>query len=110
MKPGTIIMGGFAFIEELPFEELYTKYSKHHRLRTFAEKGLQCVCEGCNRIGTRLVKSRDLNGGIHIDVFTDEWHMMTVDHIIPKSKGGANHISNYQPMCRKHNNKKGNKL
>lgn len=107
MKPGTIIMGGLQFIEELPFEQLYSKYSQHHRLQTFAQKGLKCVC--CDRTGSRLVKARDSGGGIHIDVYTKDWHMMTVDHIIPKSKGGKNHIDNFQPMCKKHNEQKGNK-
>jgi len=36
--------------------------------------------------------------------------LMTKDHIIPKSKGGRNHIDNYVTMCTKCNTKKGNKL
>lgn len=36
--------------------------------------------------------------------------LMTKDHIIPKSKGGKNTISNYQTMCVHCNMKKGNKI
>lgn len=35
--------------------------------------------------------------------------MMTKDHIIPKSKGGRDVISNYQTMCETCNGKKANK-
>ena len=31
----------------------------------------------------------------------------TIDHVIPKSKGGRDHVDNYQPMCKKCNNDKG---
>lgn len=32
---------------------------------------------------------------------------LTIDHIVPKSKGGGNELSNYQTLCGKCNNKKG---
>jgi 5-methylcytosine-specific restriction endonuclease McrA len=35
--------------------------------------------------------------------------LMTKDHIVPKSKGGKNHISNMQTMCCHCNSTKGNK-
>ena len=34
---------------------------------------------------------------------------MTKDHILPKSRGGKNHISNMQTMCCRCNSKKGDK-
>jgi len=34
--------------------------------------------------------------------------MMTVDHIVPKSKGGLRTLDNLQPMCENCNVKKGN--
>lgn len=36
--------------------------------------------------------------------------LMTKDHIVPRSKGGRDCMANYQPMCVKCNNKKGNTL
>ena len=36
--------------------------------------------------------------------------LMTKDHIIPRSKGGIDDISNYQTMCKLCNEAKGNKL
>lgn len=36
--------------------------------------------------------------------------LMTKDHIIPKSKGGKNNLSNYQPMCCICNKQKDNNI
>lgn len=36
--------------------------------------------------------------------------LMTKDHIVPHSKGGIDDISNYQTMCVRCNQKKGNDI
>jgi hypothetical protein len=93
-------------IEELSISDLQVKFADHHRLGVFARKG--CVCVTCGKVGTRLLKSVDRGGAVHIDPYTDDLVPITIDHILPKSRGGENHIDNYQPMCFPCNNKKGN--
>ena len=41
---------------------------------------------------------------------TDSPHGWEVDHIIPKSKGGSDHIDNLRPLHWKNNDAKGDKL
>jgi hypothetical protein len=61
-------------------------------------------------VGTRVIKGLDKSGGEHWDLYTDDLVPLTVDHIIPRSLGGPDEMSNYQPMCFPCNNKKGNGL
>jgi 5-methylcytosine-specific restriction endonuclease McrA len=82
------------------------------RYHTFAEKGLKCVC--CGIEGKYFVKERNIDGEkYHFNLYAvnknGEEVLMTKDHIIPKSKGGKDEISNYQTMCTKCNGQKGNK-
>lgn len=76
---------------------LLEEFKDHRRLQCFYHKGTQCV--SCERVGTQLVWAKDLQGNIHVDVCTDDLYPMTVDHMLARSKGGKDHISNMQPMC-----------
>jgi 5-methylcytosine-specific restriction endonuclease McrA len=86
------------------------------RYYTFA-KSLHCA--HYNIIGSFLAKERhvDKNGNInngeayHFNLYAIDDNgnevLMTKDHIIPKSKGGRNELSNYITMCRPCNEIKG---
>jgi 5-methylcytosine-specific restriction endonuclease McrA len=113
-------------IEFQPLADLYTIYKDHERLTVFANKGRVCVT--CGRVGTLLVLSRETAnskysrkrksvGWEHIDLYTDDFVLMTVDHITPKeickllglSEEETESLENKQPMCEHCNQSKGSK-
>ncbi len=101
----------FKPIEILPMSFLQSDYALgHRRLMVFARKGLLCVHPECNKIGVHVIKAVDAGGNEHIDVYTDKLELMTVDHILPRGAGGSDKLINKQPMCQKHNSKKGDKI
>jgi hypothetical protein len=89
-------------LDELP------NHKDHRRLKVFYEKG--CKCVECGVEATQLALGKDRMGNLHLDVYTDDFYPLTVDHILPKSFGGSDHIDNLQPMCCLCNWRKGNGL
>jgi len=79
----------------------------------FKTKGVVCVC--CGIVGTKFHLEKNTKNVLtyHFNLYgvneNGQEIMITKDHIVPKSKGGKNKISNYQPMCIICNAKKGNK-
>jgi hypothetical protein len=83
------------------------------RYQTFFTKGCRCV--KCGIEGKYFVKEKHLKDiSFHLNLYAIDENekeiLMTKDHIIPKSKGGTNDISNYQTMCKKCNEAKENRL
>jgi len=89
-------------------EELFSTYLNHRRMRVFANKGLKC--EYCEKSGIYLISAVDKFGSIHIDIYTNNFELMTVDHVIPKCRGGDDNLLNLVPCCETCNKKKGGKL
>lgn len=85
---------------------------KSQRLFCFKDKGIKCTC--CGIEGAYFVKEK--TAGVdelyHFNLYAldenGEEVLMTKDHIVPKSKGGKNHIDNYQTMCVECNERKAN--
>jgi 5-methylcytosine-specific restriction endonuclease McrA len=106
-------LNGRTLTEILPLSDLYTVHREHHRLTVFVNKGRKCVI--CDREGTLLLTVVDKGGGVHIDLYTDDFVLMTVDHVVPRkvakelgwTKEQTEDLLNKQPMCDPCNNKKG---
>jgi len=83
------------------------------RYKTFIKSGTKCVC--CGLQGKYFAKERDWKSlRWHFNLYgineKGEEILLTKDHIIPKSKGGQNEISNYQTMCSICNEAKGDNI
>jgi len=85
------------------------------RYELFASKGIKCV--GCGIEGSYFALEKDISDStsrFHLNLYgkdeNGEEVMITKDHILPKSKGGENKLSNYQPMCYKCNQEKADKI
>lgn len=78
-----MMIHGRQLIEILPLRDLYTDYADHHRLIVFVNKGRECVT--CDREGVfLLVCEEPKSGAQHVDLYTQDFVLMTVDHITPK--------------------------
>lgn len=71
------------------------------------------VCVKCGLVGTYFAKEKNPNVGTkyHLNLYAVKDGVeiqFTKDHILPKSKGGENKLSNYQTMCEPCNKTKGN--
>ena len=80
------------------------------RYMTFYQKGTECVC--CGKKGAYFQLDQDRNGNgsetrRHFNLYAEDGTLMTKDHIIPKSKGGRDVVTNMQPMCVHCNKAKG---
>ena len=116
VKPVRFIRVGIITPKEL-FEIFDTKTIKeeilfgvvtkinHIKYQIYRDKGLKCVNCGIegNYFAAEATKNRKKPKifCFHLYHKTEEGKeiMMTIDHILPKSKGGTMAISNLQPMC-----------
>ena len=83
------------------------------RYKCFSKFGTKCVF--CGIEGSFFALERDYKcDSFHFNLYaideSGDEVLMTKDHIVPKSKGGKNHLSNYQTMCVTCNRDKGDKF
>lgn len=79
------------------------------RIKTFNTCGVRCVT--CGIEGTIFALEQPAGYTPHLSLYAMDdqgrYVLMTKDHIVPKSKGGASNLSNYQTMCLPCNKEKG---
>jgi hypothetical protein len=101
--------------------KMYGEYNvkmNSKRYWVFKHKGVKCV--NCDITGNFFSLDEVYNYGVatyHFNLFAgdpnkprEEWIMITKDHILPASKGGNNSLNNLQPMCKKCNEIKADKI
>lgn len=86
-------------------------YSK--RYQVFTRKGIKCAACGLEATYFCLEKhSATKTKHYHFNLYgitaSGSEVLFTKDHILPRSRGGADHIDNLQTMCSPCNTKKGN--
>jgi hypothetical protein len=77
-------------------------------LKTFAVKGIQCVTCGVEGVYFALERRKG-DDCLHLNLYgilNNRELLLTRDHILPRSKGGTDALSNLQPMCKICNEKK----
>ena len=98
----------FSFIKNNPDAEFYIDEEgnrcKLRRAKIFYEKGINCTHKDCTLEGKYFALDKWTDGGFHFELYTEDYDgeelIITVDHIIPRAKGGKDHMDNYSPMCR----------
>jgi len=83
-------------IKEVRPIEALEEFKDHRRLKIFHQKGCKCVSCGIEGEVLALGEGR---GGLHWDVYTEDFYPLTVDHTKPKSLGGTDDLDNLEPMC-----------
>lgn len=77
------------------------------RYKTFYQKGCKCVV--CGKEGTHFKLCGDVTTKRrHFNLYAEDGTLMTKDHILPRSRGGQDLVSNMQTMCTTCNAAKGN--
>lgn len=86
----------------------FEKYEDRKNMKFFMNKGVTCV--SCNAKAEYVIITKANNGFETPRLFTKDMEMLTVDHIIPVSRGGPDTMKNKQTMCYECNQKKSNSI
>lgn len=92
------------YLEVMVDGQMRSFYLNSPRLRLLHKSN---ICAHCGVEGTWKVTH--VYGRYTLDCCTEDGQLLTIDHIIPKCKGGANTEENYQTLCRDCNTRKGGK-
>lgn len=103
---------GYKIVEKISIPEAIDRIKKglikSDRFKHVMRLGDTCV--KCGLKSDHVMLGRDKGGSLHWDLYAKDDTMMTIDHILPRSKGGVDKHKNYQLMCMPCNESKGNMI
>lgn len=93
---------------ETDFGTIYVSIASK-KLLTFKQS---TICTSCGAQGDYflLLRNPHAKGRASLEMFSKEDKLLTRDHIMPRSLGGSNDMSNSQTMCLTCNSKKGSNV
>lgn len=99
------------FLDEVT--EIYKKtgrVSKRKRFWRFLinKNELECVATG--KVVSYCRYDVTKTGTYHYNFYSEGGELFTIDHKIPKSRGGKDNTTNIQPMLQENNTEKGSKM
>ena len=103
---------GYKIILKISIDEAVQKI----RLKQITSKRFKYVmrigecCVECGLKRDHVALGIDNGGNKHWDLYAADGTLLTIDHIVPKAKGGSDKKENYQLMCSPCNHKKSDKL
>lgn len=95
----------FYEINEITLRQL----ADHKRIKLFTKMGMECKICGLTAKYI-VVGHHKLHNTKTLTLYSNNFTVMTVDHIIPRSKKGPNSRSNKQCLCEKCNYQKSDKI
>lgn len=94
-----MLRNGEEVIAVLPFEHIsmYYNYKKVGKIRRLGGRCACCFAEAKHFL--LLVDKSNPQGKGRFALYTDTYDELTIDHIVPKHRGGGNSMDNYQVLC-----------
>ncbi len=99
----------YKIVQEIGLDETHRIEKITKRLSNLLElvRRFGPFCVSCGLEGTKYALGLCKDGSKHWDLYSDDGSALNIDHIYPRSKGGPDHIDNYQLMCKVCNSNKG---
>lgn len=100
------------FLDEVT--EIYKetgRVSKRKRFWRFLINNNELECVATGKLVSYCSYDKNVKSEtFHYNFYSEDGELFTIDHKIPKSKGGKDNTTNIQPMLQENNTEKGSKM
>ena len=100
----------YALLDETKIRELEKLIKTSIKQQLYLASKEKLRADACRFTGNKKIRKIILARNNHMCCLCGSLENLTLDHIVPVSKGGMNNVSNLQTLCKSCNSKKSNKL